>query len=262
MLFRTAFKQFALANLSEAQFKALTNGYETEKQEPLDCSQRLSETIDTEKNRMMNVDRFLKVVQRYTDIRELTPKIPHEFVEKIVAHKRSEPWKKKKYTQQIGLQFCRAGLRAKKISRRKPEFPTAYLKKSKTSLSGRNRNRSLRFYCIQARHRGRPALRLRGALSQAARAVALFPRLASARSTGACRRFAVRLWLRRIGRSFRIAPGGYAQPNGAGFTGALRTSSQAKKAKTTLITRNTSAMWKGVCIRNRNRFPKKLMSAA
>lgn len=104
-LFRTAFEQLALSNLSETQFKALTSGYEVEKQELLTRSEQLTESINTEKNRMMNADRFLKVVQRYTDIQELTPEILHEFVEKIVVHERSEPWKKKNYTQQIDVYF-------------------------------------------------------------------------------------------------------------------------------------------------------------
>ena len=87
------------------RFKALTSGYEIEKQELLSRSEQLTESINTEKNRMLYADRFLKVVQRYTDIRELTPEILHEFVEKIVIHERSEPWKKKNYTQQIDVYF-------------------------------------------------------------------------------------------------------------------------------------------------------------
>ena len=104
-LFRTAFEQLALANLSETQFKALTAGYETEKQELLTRSKALEQEISTEKDRMLNADRFLKVVQRYTDIQELTPEIVREFIEKIVVHERSEPWKKKNYTQQIDVYF-------------------------------------------------------------------------------------------------------------------------------------------------------------
>ena len=45
------------------------------------------------------------MVQRYTGIQELTPEIVREFIEKIVVHERSEPWKKKNYTQQIDVYF-------------------------------------------------------------------------------------------------------------------------------------------------------------
>ena len=104
-LFRAAFEQLALANLLETQFKALTGGYEEEQQELTIRSEMLEQEINTEKKRMLNADRFLKVVQRYTEIQELTPEIMREFIEKIVVHERSEPWKKKNYTQQIDVYF-------------------------------------------------------------------------------------------------------------------------------------------------------------
>ena len=94
-----------MATLSETQFKALTGGYEEEKQELTIRSEMLEQEINTEKERMLNADLFLKVVQRYTEIQELTPEIVREFIEKIVVHERSEPWKKKNYTQQIDVYF-------------------------------------------------------------------------------------------------------------------------------------------------------------
>ncbi|MDD4389258.1 MAG: DUF4368 domain-containing protein [Eubacteriales bacterium] len=39
------------------------------------------------------------------DIQELTPELVREFIEKIVVHDRSEPWKKKNYTQQVDVYF-------------------------------------------------------------------------------------------------------------------------------------------------------------
>lgn len=80
-------------------------GYEEEKQELTIRSEMLEHQINTEKDRILNADRFLKVVQRYTEIQELTPEIVREFIEKIVVHERSEPWKKKNYTQQIDVYF-------------------------------------------------------------------------------------------------------------------------------------------------------------
>ncbi len=34
----------------------------------------------------VNVDRFLSVVRRYTEIEELTPAIVHEFIDRIIVH--------------------------------------------------------------------------------------------------------------------------------------------------------------------------------
>lgn len=95
----------ALENLSEAQFKALTGGYEAEKQELIILSGKLEQEISTGKDTMLNADRFMAVVDRYTDIQELTPEIVREFIEKIVVHERSQRWKKKNYTQQVDVHF-------------------------------------------------------------------------------------------------------------------------------------------------------------
>ncbi len=50
------------------------------------------------------MERFLSVVERYTEIPELTPCILHEFVEKIVVHTASDP-KGKNRTQEIDIYY-------------------------------------------------------------------------------------------------------------------------------------------------------------
>lgn len=104
-LFRKTFEQLALENLSEVQFQALTDGYETEKQELLTLSGKLEQEISNGKDTILNADRFMAVVDRYTDIQELTPEIVREFIDKIVVYERSERWKKKNYTQQVDVYF-------------------------------------------------------------------------------------------------------------------------------------------------------------
>jgi hypothetical protein len=47
----------------------------------------------------------MAVVDRYTDIQKLTPEIVREFIDRIVVHERSEPYKKKNYTQQVDVYF-------------------------------------------------------------------------------------------------------------------------------------------------------------
>lgn len=72
-----------------------------------------AELEDQEAN-IQGVDQFLKVVDRYLDIRELAPEILHEFVECIVVHERSQPWKKKNYTQKVNIYFNYIGNLAQK----------------------------------------------------------------------------------------------------------------------------------------------------
>lgn len=54
---------------------------------------------------MLNADRFMAIVDRYMEIQALAPEIVQEFVQKIVVHERSEPWRKKYYTQQVDVYF-------------------------------------------------------------------------------------------------------------------------------------------------------------
>lgn len=104
-LLQKAFEQLALENLSETQFKALTGNHETERQELTRRSNKLEQEISLGKDTLLNIDRFLAVVDRYTDIQKLTPEIVREFVQKIVVYERSEPHKKKNYTQKVDVYF-------------------------------------------------------------------------------------------------------------------------------------------------------------
>lgn len=104
-LLQKAFEQLPPENLSETQFKALTGNYETERQELTQRFGKPEHEIRSEKDTMLNVDRFPAVVGKYTDIQKLTPEIVREFIEKIARHERSEPWKKKNYTQQVDVYF-------------------------------------------------------------------------------------------------------------------------------------------------------------
>lgn len=104
-LFRKAFEELALENLSGEQFQMLTQGYEAEKQELSARAATLDNEISTQQDKLLNADRFLAIVDRYTDIRELTPEIVREFIDRIVVHERSEPWKKKNYMQEVEVYF-------------------------------------------------------------------------------------------------------------------------------------------------------------
>jgi hypothetical protein len=67
--------------------------------------EKLEQEIHSGKDTMLNAERFLTIVGRYTDIQKLTPEIVREFIEKIVVHERSERWKKKNFTQQVDVYF-------------------------------------------------------------------------------------------------------------------------------------------------------------
>lgn len=47
----------------------------------------LQKTISSAKKKNYNIDSFLKLVRRYTDIRELNAEIIREFIQKIIVYK-------------------------------------------------------------------------------------------------------------------------------------------------------------------------------
>lgn len=69
----------------------------------------LRKEVELEESKSADVDRFLSVVERYTDIPELTPCILHEFVEKIIVHAASDP-KGKNRMQEIDIYYKGIGV--------------------------------------------------------------------------------------------------------------------------------------------------------
>ena len=72
--------------LSDERFQKLSADYEKEEQDLKVLTSALRKEVELEESKSADVDRFLSVVERYTDIPELTPCILHEFVEKIIVH--------------------------------------------------------------------------------------------------------------------------------------------------------------------------------
>lgn len=71
--------------------------------------EQLEQEIESHAEKAINVERFLKIVEKYTDIKELTPEILREFVERIEVHERSE-YRDKNATQQIDIYYNFIGL--------------------------------------------------------------------------------------------------------------------------------------------------------
>ena len=104
-LFRRSFEELALGHLSNGQFQMLVRGYEQEKAELETKAETLKDEIANRQDTLLNAERFRKLVDKYTDITELTPELVREFVERIEVHERSGRYKKKHYTQQVDIYF-------------------------------------------------------------------------------------------------------------------------------------------------------------
>ena len=73
--------------ISDERFAKMTDSYEAEQHTLESRVVELKSTMTAEKESALGVDHFLALVQKYTDIKELTAEILREFVEKIHVYK-------------------------------------------------------------------------------------------------------------------------------------------------------------------------------
>ena len=73
--------------ISDERFIKMSENYEAEQKTLKDRVKELHEQIAAQQENSINVDRFLALVRKYTDIQELTPEIIREFVERIEVFK-------------------------------------------------------------------------------------------------------------------------------------------------------------------------------
>ena len=123
-IFKRLYEDNISGKLSDERFQKLSADYEKEEQELKVLASSLRKEVELEESKSADVDRFLSVVERYTDIPELTPCILHEFVEKIIVHAASDP-KGKNRTQEIDIYY--KGIGALEMSK-----VTASMKKEET----------------------------------------------------------------------------------------------------------------------------------
>ena len=113
-IFKRLYEDTISGKLSDERFQKLSTDYEKEQHQLQDVAVALRGEIEAEERKSANVERFLSIVERYTEIPELTPCILHEFVEKIVVHAASDP-KGKNRTQEIDIYY--KGIGALEVSK-------------------------------------------------------------------------------------------------------------------------------------------------
>ena len=114
IIFKRLYEDTISGKLSDERFQKLSTDYEKEQHQLQDVAIALRDEIEAEERKSANVERFLSVVERYTEIPELTPCILHEFIEKIVVHAASDP-KGKNRTQEIDIYY--KGIGALEVSK-------------------------------------------------------------------------------------------------------------------------------------------------
>lgn len=73
--------------ISDERFAKMSANYEAEQHTLENRVAKLKSIMTEEKESALNVDHFLSLVRKYTDIKELTAEIIREFIEKIYVYK-------------------------------------------------------------------------------------------------------------------------------------------------------------------------------
>ena len=85
-LFRKLYEDNALGRLADNQFVFLTSGYEDEKKSLIAKIDELQKQIPTVAERKRDISRFIQIVGKYSEIRELTYENVHELIDRILIH--------------------------------------------------------------------------------------------------------------------------------------------------------------------------------
>ena len=85
-LFTRLYEDNVSGKISDERFAMMSKGYEDEQDRLKQAVNEFTKFIDTNEQKHTDVEQFLKIVRNRTEIKELTPEIMHEFIEKIVVH--------------------------------------------------------------------------------------------------------------------------------------------------------------------------------
>ena len=107
-LFKRLYEDNVLSKITNEQFRMLSDGYNAEQRTIAEQTPILQKQIEDLKASSTNVERFVTISNKYTDLQDLTPEILRTFIDKIVIHERTEKWVKTA-EQQIDIYFRYVG---------------------------------------------------------------------------------------------------------------------------------------------------------
>lgn len=86
ILIKKLFEQTVLGTLSSERLHILSVGYEREQEEIKNKLSVITKEIEITDSIQLNADRFIAIVDKYTNIDVLTPEIIAEFIDKVLVH--------------------------------------------------------------------------------------------------------------------------------------------------------------------------------
>ena len=85
-LFERVYEDNVARKLSDERYEKMSVKYEQEQQGIRAEIMELESAISGQESRLGDMDKFLAVVRKYTDIQELTPALTNEFIDRIIVH--------------------------------------------------------------------------------------------------------------------------------------------------------------------------------
>lgn len=86
-IMKKLYEDRVMEKISEEWFFKMSADYETEQRILIERATALKQTLDAAKEQNLNIDRFLKIVHKHTEITELSGEIIRDFIEKIIVYK-------------------------------------------------------------------------------------------------------------------------------------------------------------------------------
>ena len=107
-LFKKLYEDNFCGRIPNEQYRLLSDGYNAEQKEIAEQIPVLQKQIEDLKAAAVNVERFIAISNKYTDLQELTAEVLRTFIAKIVIHERTNKWAKTS-EQQIDIYFRYVG---------------------------------------------------------------------------------------------------------------------------------------------------------
>lgn len=126
-VFRKLYEDNALGKLSDEQFVFMTSGYEEEKKTLKERTAVLGGQIQAAKEHNSDVKKFVQLVKKYTQIKELTYENVHEFIERILIYELD----RKTSTRKIEIFYNFVG---KVANTQEPVKNTSYFRQTGTDI--------------------------------------------------------------------------------------------------------------------------------
>jgi len=84
------YEDLALEKLTEERYQVMSKRYEEEQAGLKERRNQLTELITRAESVYENIDKFLPIIQKYTDITELNTQILNELIQKIVVYEKTD----------------------------------------------------------------------------------------------------------------------------------------------------------------------------